>query len=240
MVSCWPLHRPPPRRPLRLNRTSRRSGALPLMSWTIGEALAGPVRLRHAFHRTARARDRPASSCCSIFGPKRLPGLGRQLGTGMREFKDSITGKDKDDDDERDAATSPQRRASSAALEPRRRPSPRWCPARRAREDQPASRADVPERRRGRAWPSAADRPRGPAQHRRPPRRAAQPADRLRWSRSSSAFSVCYWQNDWLLDIVNKPLDSRTHEHQATTRSKQTRGGRRRASSSMLRKRAQR
>ena len=28
-----------------------------------------------------------------IFGPKRLPELGRSLGTGMREFKDSITGK---------------------------------------------------------------------------------------------------------------------------------------------------
>src|ERR1700716_3145808 len=28
-----------------------------------------------------------------IFGPKRLPGLGRSLGTGMREFKDSISGK---------------------------------------------------------------------------------------------------------------------------------------------------
>lgn len=35
-----------------------------------------------------------------IFGPKRLPGLGRQLGTGMREFKDSITGKDKGGADE--------------------------------------------------------------------------------------------------------------------------------------------
>jgi sec-independent protein translocase protein TatA len=33
-----------------------------------------------------------------IFGPKRLPGIGKQLGTGMREFKDSITGKDRDDD----------------------------------------------------------------------------------------------------------------------------------------------
>ena len=32
-----------------------------------------------------------------IFGPKKLPGLGRSLGTGMREFKDSITGKDDDD-----------------------------------------------------------------------------------------------------------------------------------------------
>ena len=32
-----------------------------------------------------------------IFGPKRLPGLGRSLGTGMREFKDSVTGKDEED-----------------------------------------------------------------------------------------------------------------------------------------------
>jgi sec-independent protein translocase protein TatA len=34
-----------------------------------------------------------------VFGPKRLPDLGRSLGTGMREFKDSITGSSKDDDD---------------------------------------------------------------------------------------------------------------------------------------------
>ena len=33
-----------------------------------------------------------------IFGPKKLPGLGRSLGTGMREFKDSVTGKDKDEE----------------------------------------------------------------------------------------------------------------------------------------------
>lgn len=29
-----------------------------------------------------------------IFGPKRLPEIGRSLGRGMREFKDSVTGKD--------------------------------------------------------------------------------------------------------------------------------------------------
>ena len=29
-----------------------------------------------------------------IFGPKRLPDLCRSLGKGMREFKDSVTGKD--------------------------------------------------------------------------------------------------------------------------------------------------
>jgi len=34
-----------------------------------------------------------------IFGPKKLPDLGRSLGTGMREFKDSITSRDKDNDD---------------------------------------------------------------------------------------------------------------------------------------------
>jgi sec-independent protein translocase protein TatA len=34
-----------------------------------------------------------------IFGPKRLPDLGRSLGKGMREFKDSISGKDDDDED---------------------------------------------------------------------------------------------------------------------------------------------
>jgi sec-independent protein translocase protein TatA len=28
-----------------------------------------------------------------VFGPRRLPEIGRSLGKGMREFKDSITGK---------------------------------------------------------------------------------------------------------------------------------------------------
>jgi sec-independent protein translocase protein TatA len=47
-----------------------------------------------------------------IFGPKRLPGLGRQLGAGMREFKDSITRKA--DDDENDSAVT--RSEAAAAL----------------------------------------------------------------------------------------------------------------------------
>jgi sec-independent protein translocase protein TatA len=29
-----------------------------------------------------------------VFGPKRLPEIGRSLGKGMREFKDSISGQD--------------------------------------------------------------------------------------------------------------------------------------------------
>jgi sec-independent protein translocase protein TatA len=35
-----------------------------------------------------------------IFGPKRLPGLGKQLGTGLREFKESVTGEKREDDDQ--------------------------------------------------------------------------------------------------------------------------------------------
>jgi sec-independent protein translocase protein TatA len=37
-----------------------------------------------------------------ILGPKRLPMLGRSLGQGLREFKDSITGGSSDDDHEED------------------------------------------------------------------------------------------------------------------------------------------
>lgn len=43
-----------------------------------------------------------------VFGPKRLPQLGRQLGGGMREFKDSVTGKSGDDDDEDAPAKAPE------------------------------------------------------------------------------------------------------------------------------------
>jgi len=37
-----------------------------------------------------------------VFGPKRLPELGRSVGRGIREFKSSISG-DHDDDDEPEA-----------------------------------------------------------------------------------------------------------------------------------------
>jgi sec-independent protein translocase protein TatA len=77
-----------------------------------------------------------------IFGPKRLPGLGRQLGSGMREFKDSITGKDKDDDeDERDAFGTPEQRPSRAEIDPTAA-EPEVVTGEARREDQPASRAD--------------------------------------------------------------------------------------------------
>jgi sec-independent protein translocase protein TatA len=34
-----------------------------------------------------------------VFGAKRLPEMGRSLGKGMREFKDSVSGNDAVDDD---------------------------------------------------------------------------------------------------------------------------------------------
>lgn len=33
-----------------------------------------------------------------LFGAKRLPEIGRSMGRGMREFKDSVSGKESDDD----------------------------------------------------------------------------------------------------------------------------------------------
>jgi sec-independent protein translocase protein TatA len=51
-----------------------------------------------------------------IFGPKRLPGLGRSLGSGMREFKDSISGRSKDEDEDERPALEP---AAPASPEPR-------------------------------------------------------------------------------------------------------------------------
>jgi sec-independent protein translocase protein TatA len=40
-----------------------------------------------------------------VFGPKRLPEMGRSLGRGMREFRDSISGKTSEDDEAEQAAS---------------------------------------------------------------------------------------------------------------------------------------
>ncbi len=58
-----------------------------------------------------------------VFGPKRLPGLGKQLGSGMREFKESISGSSKDGDDELDRpALSPAQKAD-AVVDPAEKPA---------------------------------------------------------------------------------------------------------------------
>jgi sec-independent protein translocase protein TatA len=59
-----------------------------------------------------------------IFGPKRLPGIGKSLGTGMREFKDSITGKSKDDDDDEEGRPALEQSASAPGATPAPAPAP--------------------------------------------------------------------------------------------------------------------
>ena len=43
-----------------------------------------------------------------VFGPKRLPELGRSMGRGIREFKNSVTSDNDDDDDVRELESSPE------------------------------------------------------------------------------------------------------------------------------------
>jgi sec-independent protein translocase protein TatA len=61
-----------------------------------------------------------------IFGPKRLPQLGRSLGHGMREFKDGITGQSKVSDDEQPPELT---QASTAAPAAPAQPQPAAQPA---------------------------------------------------------------------------------------------------------------
>jgi sec-independent protein translocase protein TatA len=44
-----------------------------------------------------------------VFGPKRLPELGQSVGKGIREFRGSLSGDDKDDQQEKTVAAEPRR-----------------------------------------------------------------------------------------------------------------------------------
>ena len=61
-----------------------------------------------------------------VFGPKRLPEMGRSMGRGMREFKDSLTGKDKDEDEEEDEK--PAALATTTTTTPVETPAPAPAP----------------------------------------------------------------------------------------------------------------
>jgi sec-independent protein translocase protein TatA len=52
-----------------------------------------------------------------VFGPKRLPELGNSLGKGIREFKDSVTGENKDDDVDDDVKTISASQATTTPVE---------------------------------------------------------------------------------------------------------------------------
>ncbi|MDO8188061.1 twin-arginine translocase TatA/TatE family subunit [Conexibacter sp. JD483] len=50
-----------------------------------------------------------------ILGPKKLPEAGKSIGKGMREFKDSLAGTDKDDDERELTAVRSESRERDAA-----------------------------------------------------------------------------------------------------------------------------
>ena len=52
-----------------------------------------------------------------VFGPKRLPELGNSLGKGIREFKDSVTGENKDDDVDDDVKAISASQATTTPVE---------------------------------------------------------------------------------------------------------------------------
>jgi sec-independent protein translocase protein TatA len=53
-----------------------------------------------------------------VFGPKRLPELGNSLGKGIREFKESVTGENKDDGGDDDAQAISAPKATATPVEP--------------------------------------------------------------------------------------------------------------------------
>lgn len=52
-----------------------------------------------------------------VFGPKRLPELGRSMGKGIREFRGSVTGKHDDDDDDEEEMRRIERSQAQAKAE---------------------------------------------------------------------------------------------------------------------------
>jgi sec-independent protein translocase protein TatA len=58
-----------------------------------------------------------------VFGPKRLPEMGRSLGKGMREFKESISGNDVDDEVRRQELPPPEDAGVHGTTAPRERDS---------------------------------------------------------------------------------------------------------------------
>ncbi len=69
-----------------------------------------------------------------ILGPKRLPGIGRSLGSGMREFKDSIARKSAADEED-DARLAPP---TAAGTEPSSKSRPEAAKTPAAADDDAA------------------------------------------------------------------------------------------------------
>ena len=75
-----------------------------------------------------------------IFGPKRLPTLGRQLGHGLREFKESITGESKGEGDTERSGLPPAPTVSEPAVGATAGAAPQPEPAQQRPVEAPARR----------------------------------------------------------------------------------------------------
>jgi len=83
-----------------------------------------------------------------IFGPKRLPGLGKQLGHGLREFKEGITGESKEEESgqpELTAAT-PSAEPAATPAQPQAAPVPQ-APTPGSGSDRESAEVGSPDRR---------------------------------------------------------------------------------------------
>ena len=82
-----------------------------------------------------------------VFGAKRLPELGRSLGSGMREFKDSVTGHSTPEQPTLPAAAQPAPPAQAqpqAAPVPVAQPAPTVAPAPPAQPQAPPAPPQAP------------------------------------------------------------------------------------------------
>ena len=167
-----------------------------------------------------------------ILGPKRLPGLGKGLGQGMREFKEAITGESKDEEEQQPAIL----RARHAGSEPSA--SDAGGPTADRGSAEVGSSAPVVmrrgrQRRVGRAtWRAGAQRWRrfcGPSGT----RTRLSIVDHLDELRSRLfvclaalvvAFGLCFWQNQALLDLLNKPLPTASPRRPTTRRADRANG----------------
>ena len=79
-----------------------------------------------------------------VFGPKRLPEMGRSMGRGMREFKDSLTGKGNDEDEEEQEPEQAAIVTTTTTVESRPAPAPAPAARRPSSPPAPASRRRFP------------------------------------------------------------------------------------------------
>ena len=160
-------------------------------------------------NRPARARHRSPHRA----GPRRRQAAARasaaSSGTGMREFKDTVTRKVDEDDDDAAAGARAGRRASTA---------PPWT----ARSSASAAEAH-PQRPLQRARQRTMASKLKPVGH---DERLCliEHLDELRTrliicvAAFTVAFGVCLWQNDAVLDIINRPLEETAFSSCDTTK----------------------